>query len=46
MDNPDWHRISRKALADGAKERIEVLWLNELASSLLPHENLFDRRNS
>jgi DNA adenine methylase len=25
---PDWHRVTRKALADGARERTEVLWLN------------------
>jgi len=24
----DWHRVERKALADGARERTEVLWLN------------------
>ncbi len=24
----DWHRVERKALADGAKERTEVLWMN------------------
>lgn len=24
----DWRRVERKALADGAKERTEVLWLN------------------
>lgn len=24
----DWYRVERKALADGAKERIEVLWMN------------------
>lgn len=25
---PDWQRIERKALADGARDRIEVLWLS------------------
>lgn len=25
---PDWHRVERRALADGARERTEVLWLN------------------
>jgi DNA adenine methylase len=25
---PDWQRVERRALADGAKERTEVLWLN------------------
>ena len=25
---PDWRRVTRKALADGARERTEVLWLS------------------
>lgn len=25
---PDWQRVTRKALADGARERVEVLWMN------------------
>lgn len=25
---PDWRRVERKALADGARERTEVLWMN------------------
>jgi DNA adenine methylase len=25
---PDWHRVQREHLADGAKKRIEVLWMN------------------
>jgi DNA adenine methylase len=29
---PGWQRISRKALADGASERTEVLWINPRAS--------------
>ena len=24
----DWHRVERRALADGARERVEVLWMN------------------
>lgn len=28
---PDWHRVERKAFADGARERTEVLWINEAA---------------
>ena len=28
----DWRRVSRLALADGARERTEVLWLNPAAS--------------
>jgi DNA adenine methylase len=27
----DWHTIERTALADGAKERTEILWFNEAA---------------
>lgn len=27
----DWHRVERPALADGARERTEVLWINEKA---------------
>ena len=27
----DWHRVMRDALADGARKRTEVLWLNEAA---------------
>jgi len=29
----DWHRVERKALADGALERTEVLWMNEAAAN-------------
>jgi DNA adenine methylase len=28
---PDWHRVTRRALADGAREREEVLWLSPRA---------------
>jgi len=28
---PHWHRLSRRALADGARERTECLWLNPRA---------------
>lgn len=41
---PGWRRIERKALADGARERTEVLWLNfedkrigDLFSRATPH---------
>jgi DNA adenine methylase len=27
----DWHRVERRAYADGARERIECLWLNDAA---------------
>lgn len=29
---PDWYRVERRALTDGARERTEVLWLNEAAA--------------
>lgn len=29
---PDWRRHEREALADGARKRIEVVWMNEAAS--------------
>jgi DNA adenine methylase len=31
----DWMRVERRARADGAKPRIEVLWINKLAASRL-----------
>lgn len=31
----DWRRAERRALADGARERTEVLWLNPRAADLL-----------
>jgi DNA adenine methylase len=34
----DWRRLERKALADGARERTEVLWINAAASA----PSLFD----
>jgi len=30
---PDWQRVTKSALADGARKRVEVLWLNPAASS-------------
>ena len=27
-----WHKVYRKAFADGAKERLEVLWINKLVN--------------
>lgn len=33
---PDWTRVERRALADGARERTEVLWLNPAASAASP----------
>jgi DNA adenine methylase len=38
---PDWHRVERKAFADGARARTEVLWLNPAAAArLTPTLNL------
>lgn len=37
-----WRRIERRALADGARERIEVLWLNPAAADT--NAGLFDLR--
>ena len=36
---PDWKRVERKALADGAKERTEVLWINPAATSAMQPAN-------
>lgn len=33
---PGWQRIERRALADGARERTEVLWLNPAAAAGAP----------
>lgn len=30
---PDWQRVEKAALTDGARKRTEVLWLNEAAAS-------------
>lgn len=38
---PDWRRVQRKAHADGARARVEVLWLNDAAADhLAPTLNL------
>jgi DNA adenine methylase len=37
----DWLRVERKAFADGARERTEVLWLNPKANQGLNQQNLF-----
>jgi len=37
----DWQRVERKALADGARERTEVLWLNPAASEAMPQRRMF-----
>lgn len=36
----DWHRVEREALADGARKRIEVLWINPAAWSALERQTL------
>lgn len=36
-----WQRIERKALADGARERTECIWVNASASNHLDHGPLF-----
>jgi DNA adenine methylase len=35
-----WTRIERAALADGARARVEVLWLNAAAASAMPQPDL------
>lgn len=36
-----WRRIDRKAFADGARDRIETLWLNAAATAAMPRPALF-----
>lgn len=36
-----WGRITRKALADGARERTEVLWLNPAAMAAKDQQDMF-----
>lgn len=40
---PDWYRVERRALADGGRERTEVLWLSPATRSALGPRGLFDR---
>jgi DNA adenine methylase len=35
---PDWRRVTCKAMADGARERTEVLWLNPACAAALDRE--------
>jgi DNA adenine methylase len=37
---PDWRRVERKALADGAAERTEVLWINPACVGALDSERM------
>jgi DNA adenine methylase len=39
---PGWGRVERKALADGARERTEVLWLNPATMERLGEGPLFE----
>lgn len=39
---PNWTRVQRDALADGARKRVEVLWINPAASERLGHGPLFE----
>lgn len=36
-----WHRVTRKALADGAKERTEVIWMNRASVAACAQGSLF-----
>lgn len=38
-----WRRVEKAALAEGARERTEVLWINPLAAERLEHGPLFGR---
>ncbi|WP_425404606.1 DNA adenine methylase [Hwanghaeella sp.] len=40
---PEWRRVERRALADGARERTEVLWINPQACEQLGDGPLFAR---
>lgn len=37
---PDWRRVEREALADGARPRIEVLWINPACAVALDRQQL------
>ena len=38
---PNWRRIQRQSFADGARERTEVLWLNDAAVKFQPQQKMF-----
>lgn len=38
---PDWHRFERQTLADGARPRTEVVWLNDACWIALQERGLF-----
>ena len=37
---PEWRRITRAAMADGARERTEVLWISPNAERNMPQQRL------
>jgi DNA adenine methylase len=37
----DWHRVEKSALADGARKRTEVMWLNAAAADAIGGSGLF-----
>jgi DNA adenine methylase len=39
---PDWRRVERKAHADGARDRTEVLWINPAAAEAISSGPLFE----
>lgn len=39
---PGWKKVQVRALADSASERTEILWLNKLAATNQPQQQLFD----
>lgn len=41
---PEWRRVERRALADGASERTEVLWINPAATEAVSSGPLFEER--
>jgi len=38
---PGWERVTRKALADGARERTEVIWMNPAAVAAMAQQDMF-----
>ncbi len=41
-----WHRIERSANADGARPRVEVLWLNDMAYARRAQGSLFSEKTA
>lgn len=41
---PEWRRVTRQALADGARERTEVLWINPACAAALDREGRAPRQ--